>query len=138
MQFPEGTEFRIASSAAEDAAMVVVYGFDEIGDLGLDVTISDESTISDTSPVYGVSNRKEGGERDLVCRYEKEDAGQQHVIAACKAKERRKCEVQLPDSTSKWAFTGFFAGYKLSKPESGKSLQLSVKIGIEKETESAA
>ena len=137
MKFPEGSEFLIADTAAADAAFIAVVGFDDIGDIGLDKAMTDQTVLSDKSTKFGVSDRKEGREQDLTFRYEEGDDGQAKVIAACKAGERRKCQIKLPSGSVAWEFTALFGSYKLPKPEAGKAWFLTAKIGIEEETSEA-
>lgn len=130
---PDGTKFYIADAAGDGATMVEAKGFDDIGDLGLDTVMIDITALSDDDQKFLAQSRKEGGERDLICRHEPSNAGQGHIKAACDAKERRKCEVKLPGQTTPWQFTALFGGYKLGKPEAGKAMQLVAKIAIESE-----
>lgn len=134
---PDGTKLLIADAAGAGANMVEVTGFDDIGDIGLDTTLIDTSVLSDAGQKFEAQARKEGGERDLICRHEADDAGQGHIKTACNNKEHRKCEVKLPGQTTGWQFTALFGGYKLSKPEAGKAMQLVAKIAIESEETAA-
>lgn len=134
---PDGTKFLIADAEGAGANMVEVTGFDDIGDIGLDTVMIDITTLSDADQKFLAQSRKEGGERDLICRHEADDAGQGHVKSACNNKERRLCEVKLPGQTTGWQFTALFGGYKLGKPEAGKAMQLVAKIAIESEQAAA-
>jgi hypothetical protein len=130
--FPEGTKFKIAD-AVGSSTFIEVFGFDDLGDLGLEAKLTDVTVLSDDTSKFEKNTRKEGQERDVVFRYEPTDLGQIEVIEACDGGQRRDCEVLLP-SGKKWQFTAVFGDYVVPKPEAGKSLQLIAKIAIEKDT----
>jgi len=134
MIFPEGTQLFIADATGDAATLIEVQGFSEIGDIGLATELIDVTVISDKSPKSRASNRKTDTNRDLICRYEPDDQGQVHIMAACNAKEVRKCEIRLPDIAKPWAFSAYFGGFNHSKLEEQKSLTLVAKINIEEET----
>lgn len=134
--FPDGTKFYIADGTSESATLILVEGFEDIGDVGLQTELVDATVLSDDSEVFGVVSRKTGGERDLMFRLQTDDAGQAAVKAACTAQERRACEVRLP-SAGTWKFTALFGGWTIPKPESKKHLSLQVKIAIETEEATA-
>ena len=129
--FPEGTKFKIAA-AVGGSELIEVKGFEDIGDLGLEAKLTDVTVLSDDSTVFEKAARKDGQERDIVFRYDPEDAGQIEVIKACDGGERRDCEVVFK-SGKKWQFTAVFGNYLIPKPEAGKAMELVAKVGIEKD-----
>ncbi|GEK08940.1 hypothetical protein [Pseudoalteromonas peptidolytica] len=130
---PDGTKLFIADSN-DSANPLNIVGFEDIGDLGKDEVFVNTTVLSDDAEVFEVSKRKEGAERDLICRYEPDDEGQKALIAAGNAKEKRKLLVQVPGIANKWEFIAQLSKSKVQKPESGKGLMLVMKIAIESET----
>lgn len=134
MIFPEGTKLYITKLSAPETK-VEVAGFNDLGgSIGFDGTLNSSTVLSDLNVKYGVSKRKDGGEREMSGRYEIGDEGQEELKLAATDHRQRKLEIVLPEDESgnvtTWPFEAVFAGWKLASPEDATAMMWNVKAGL--------